>query len=195
MIRGKPFSMAKVWKPFFALFSVSVLVSACQTIDTLKLKSIKETSVTKKNALIYCAGTADCAFERLDKISIVDAKTGHLNPDATRNNLVRLNAQNLNRPNPIYLSVPQGQHELVIRFYPISRDKAEVLHIFHRFQAEQKYTLKMYRARSVKVNSLLNASVPDPLCVDLIQQQKTIRRFCKPYNTQTGIAEFVEKKI
>lgn len=187
--------MAKFWKSLFALVCISSLISACQTIDTLKLKRIKETSVTQKNALIYCAGTADCEFERLDKTIIADVETGRLNKQAIQQNIVRLNAEKLSQPNSVYLSIPSGQHELVVRFYPISRDKAEFLHIFHRFQAEQKYTLKMYRARSVKVNSLLNASVPDPLCVDLIQAQKTIRRFCKPYNTQTGIAEFVEQKI
>jgi len=30
--------------------------------------------------------------------------------------------------------------------------------------------------------------------VDLLQEQKVIRRFCKPYNVINGIAEFVEKK-
>ena len=187
--------MAKYWKTLFALSGVSLMLTACQSFDTLQLKKIKETTATQSNALIYCAGTQDCEFERIDKTFIVDLENGHLTKQAMQQNIVRLNAKNLNQPNAVYLSIAPGQHELVIRFYPISRDKAEVLHIFHRFQAEQKYTLKMYRARSVKVNSLLNASVPDPLCVDLIQQQKTIRRFCKPYNTQTGIAEFVEKKI
>lgn len=187
--------MVKFYKRLFALTSVSVLLAACQTIDTLKLKRIKETSATEKNALIYCAGTPDCEFERLDRIQVIHSQTGHLDADAMDHQIVRLNAKSLSRPNSIYLSVAPGQHELVIRFYPITKDKAETLHIFHRFQAKQSYTFKMYRARSVKVNNLLNASVPDPLCVDLIQQQKTIRRFCKPYNAQTGIAEFVEKKI
>ncbi len=43
--------------------------------------------------------------------------------------------------------------------------------------------------------SLLNVSAPDPLCVDLVQNSKTIRRFCKPYNVLNGLGEFVEQKI
>ncbi|ANF80969.1 hypothetical protein A3K93_01385 [Acinetobacter sp. NCu2D-2] len=187
--------MAKYWKPLFALSGVSMLMTACQSIDTLQLKKIKETKETQSNALIYCAGTQDCEFERLDQTIIIDAKSGHLNKEAMKQNLVRLNGQKLSQPNPIYLSIPSGQHELVVRFYPISKDKAEVLHVFHNFHAKRKYTLKMYRERSTKVDSLLNASVPDPLCVDLMRESKTIRRFCKPYNVQTGIAEFVERKI
>ena len=187
--------MAKYWKQLFALSGVSMLLTACQTFDTLQLKKIKETSATQSNALVYCVGTQDCEFGRLDKITIVDGETGRLTKMAMQQNIVRLNAQKLSQPNSVYLSIPSGQHELVVRFYPIGRDKAEILHVFHNFQAHRKYTFKMYRDRSSKVSSLLNASVPDPLCVDLLREHKTIRRFCKPYNVETGIAEFVEHKI
>ena len=54
----------------------------------------------------------------------------------------------------------------------------------------------MYRKRNTTHStSLLKASVPDPLCVDLKQEQKTIRRFCKPYDALTGLGEFVEQKL
>ncbi len=79
-------------------------------------------------------------------------------------------------------------------FIRSGKDKAETLHVFHRFQANNRYSLKMFRDRSARSSSLLNASAPDPLCVDLVQEQKTIRRFCKPYNAVTGIAEFVRKE-
>ena len=187
--------MAKYWKSLFALSGITLLLSACQSVDTMRLKAVKESAETQSNALIYCAGTHDCEFERLDKTIIIDAKSGRLNKQAKQANIVRLNAKSLSQPNALYLSVAPGQHELVVRFYPISRDKAEVLHLFHRFQANQAYTLKMYRQRNTKANSLLKTSAPEPLCVDLMQNKKTIRRFCKPYNVQTGIAEFVERKI
>jgi len=53
----------------------------------------------------------------------------------------------------------------------------------------------MYRDRTRHQGSLLNVSAPDPLCVALQQDQKTIRRFCKPYNVLNGLGEFVEQKI
>jgi len=187
--------MANDWKQWLALSTVSVLMTACQSVDTMKLKHVKETAESKNNALIYCTGTPDCQFERLDQSIIVNADNGRLSDEARKQKLVRLQAKNLSQANPIYLSVPAGQHELVVRFYPISKDKAETLHVFHRFQANKAYTLKMFRDRSARSSSLLNVSAPDPLCVDLLQEQKTIRRFCKPYNVVNGIAEFVEKKI
>ncbi len=58
-----------------------------------------------------------------------------------------------------------------------------------------QYTFKMYRERSKNRGSLLDKSAPDPLCVDLKQGAKTIRRFCRPYNVLTGLGEFVEKKL
>jgi len=53
----------------------------------------------------------------------------------------------------------------------------------------------MFRDRSSRTGSLLNVSAPDPLCVDLQQEKRTIRRFCRPYNVLTGLGEFVEKKL
>ncbi|UXI51126.1 hypothetical protein [Acinetobacter variabilis] len=187
--------MATYWKQWLALSAVSVLMTACQSIDTFKLKHAKEEAESKSNALIYCAGTPDCQFERLDRTMIVDESTKRISPEALDQRLVRLQAKNLKQDNPIYLSVPEGQHELVVRFYPISKDKAETLHLFQQFKANKRYTLKMFRDRNARSTSLLNASAPDPLCVDLLQEQKVIRRFCKPYNVINGIAEFVEKKI
>ena len=170
-------------------------LTACQTIDTKRIKNVKETESTKNNALIYCAGTENCEFERLDQLMIVDA-TGHkVQRAAIKAGIVRLNGQSLSEPNPVYLSVPPGQHEVVIRFYPISPDKAESLHVIHNFRSKQKYSFNMYRDRSKNKGSLLDKSAPDPLCVDLKQGNKTIRRFCRPYNVLTGLGEFVEKKF
>ena len=187
--------MASYWKQLFALGTVSMLMTACQTIDTIQLKKLTDSAVNSSDALIYCSGTHDCNFERMDDIKIINAEKRHVDSEALKLKLVRLQAKSLKEPNPVYLSVPAGQHELVVRFYPISPDKAEVLHVFQNFQAKHKYTFKMYRQRSTRNTSLLQASAPDPLCVDLLQNTKIIRRFCKPYNVETGIAEFVEQKI
>ncbi|WP_347453207.1 hypothetical protein [Acinetobacter thermotolerans] len=187
--------MASYWKQLFALSAVSMLMTACQTIDTMQLKRLTESAATGSDALIYCSGTQDCNFERLDDVAIMDAANRRIDSHAMRLKLVRLQSESLADPNPIYLSVPPGQHELVVRFYPISPEKAEVLHVFQEFKAQHKYTFKMYRQRSTRNTSLLQASAPDPLCVDLMQDTKTIRRFCRPYNVETGIAEFVEQKI
>lgn len=170
-------------------------LSACQWVDSARIKQVEYTESPSSNALIYCSGTHNCEFERLGNIFIVDERTHRVNPEAINKGLVRLQAKTLNQPNALYLSAPAKQQELVIRFYPISPDRAETLHVIHAFKAKQTYTFKMYRDRTRQHVSLLNASAPDPLCVDLQQEQKTIRRFCRPYDPQTGLGEFVEQKI
>ena len=180
---------------FTLLGALVASFSACQSIDSSYLKNVKETERRKKNALIYCARTENCEFERFDKIRISNAESRRLEKVAVKSGILRLQTQSLRNRNPIYLSVPAGQHEVVIRFYPISKDKAEEWNVIHKFNASQRYTFKMYRNRSKQQGSLLNVSAPDPLCVDLIQERTIIRRFCKPYNVLTGLGEFAEKKL
>ena len=187
--------MTKVYGQLAVIGLMVASLSACQGIDTVRIKHVKETESTKTNALIYCSGTANCEFERLDKIQIIDAVQRRVNSAAVESGILRLQANSLSQPNALYLSVPPGQHELVIRFYPISKDRAETLHVFHQFKPKQHYIFKMYRERNKQQGSLLNVSAPEPLCVDLLQDQKAIRRFCRPYNALTGLGESVEKKI
>ncbi|ENW87118.1 hypothetical protein ABFP25_03630 [Acinetobacter indicus] len=187
--------MLKVFRRLAVLGGVATLLTACQTWDTARLKQVKETQASQSNARIYCSGTEHCEFERLNRVMIMDAESQRLSREAIKQGLVRLQADSLRQPNPLYLSVPAKQHEVVIRFYPISRDQAETLHVIHQFKPRQTYTFKMYRDRSKHKGSLLNVSAPEPLCVDLLQNQKIIRRFCKPYNVLNGLGEFVEQKI
>ena len=187
--------MSKIFGQLAVIGFCVTALSACQTWDTARLKQVKETAQTKSNALIYCTGTDDCEFERLNKVTIVDAENHRVTRTAIKQGLVRLQESSLNKSNALYLSVPPAQHELVIRLYPISKDRAEKLHVIHKFNAKQKYTFRMYRDRIRTKGSLLNVSAPDPLCVELMQNNKPIRRFCKPYKVLNGLGEFVEQKI
>lgn len=170
-------------------------IVACQSLDVARIKHVKETESTKSNALVFCTGTDICEFERLDSIKIIDEKSHHVENEAIEKGFIRLDGISLKNFKALYLSIPPQQHEIVIRFYPISRDKAEKLIVIHEFNAGQSYTFKMYRNRGDKKGTLLNVSAPEPLCVDLKEGQKTIRRFCKQYNALNGLGEFVEKKF
>ena len=183
--------MAKVLKQLAVLGMLTSVLAGCQSTA---LKGVKETEQTRLNALIYCSGTENCEFERMDQTIIVDSSHQQLSKQAIKQGLVRLQTPSLKDANALYLSVPAGQHELVVRFYPVSPQKAETLYVIHRFNPQQRYSLEMFRDRSKGRASLLDASAPDPLCVDLKQEQRTLRRFCKPYNVLNGLGEFVEQK-
>ncbi len=176
----------------------SLMLSACQltqeSMDRIRIKQAVNINNNINNALVYCSGAQNCEFARLDHMSIVDAQSKRINPEAIQNGWVRLTGQPLSQ-NGLYLDIPAKQHELVLRFYPISTQRAEVFHVIHQFKPKHHYSFKMYRQRNSHTGSLLNVSAPTPLCVDLMQEQRLLRRFCRPFNAVTGVSEFVEQKI
>ena len=173
---------------------VSSVLSACQMFDAVKGQPNSKNDVNQNTVQIYCTGAESCQFGRLDDLTVVNEKTQRINSDAVKRGWVKY-TESAELKKQVYLYVPANQHELVIRFYPISQQHAEVFHVIHRFKANQKYTFKMYRERSQNGGSLLNVSAPPPLCVDLLQNTRVIRRFCRPYDVVTGVSEYIEQKI
>lgn len=177
---------------------LATTLTACQNAPTVVDQvRITQTTLENKvnNATLYCSGVENCEFERIGDIAVIDAKSHRISQQAMERGIVRLHGSVFSRKQQVYLSIPAKQYEVVIRFYPISPDRAEIFHVIHEFKPNQSYTFKMYRDREKRSGSLLNVSAPEPLCVDLQQEQHTIRRFCRPYDVVTGVGEFVEKKI
>ena len=181
----------------FLLSLCAITLSACQStynmMDTVRIKQAEQDGLDK-NATIYCSGAKSCEFERINDITVVDAQTRRISNQAIHQGIVRLHGSVLSQDNSLYLSVPAKQYEVVIRFYPISQDRAETFHVIHQFKANHHYTFTMYRDKSNRSGSLLNVSAPEPLCVVLKQDDRTIRRFCRPFDATTGLGEFVEQK-
>ena len=177
---------------------LATTLTACQNAPTVvdQVRIAQNTLENKvNNATLYCSGTESCEFERINDIVVMDAKSHRISRQAMEHGIIRLDGSVFSRKQQVYLSIPAKQYEVVIRFYPISLDRAEIFHVIHEFKSHQRYTFKMYRDREKRSGSLLNVSAPEPLCVDLQQEQHTIRRFCRPYDVSTGLGEFVEKKI
>ena len=177
---------------------LATTLTACQNAPTVvdQVRIAQNTLENKvNNATLYCSGTESCEFERINDIVVMDAKSHRISRQAMEHGIIRLDGSVFSRKQQVYLSIPAKQYEVVIRFYPISLDRAEIFHVIHEFKPHQRYTFKMYRDREKRSDSLLNVSAPEPLCVDLQQEQHTIRRFCRPYDVVTGLGEFVEKKI
>lgn len=190
--------MTKVLSYSVLVILSGFLLSACQTthqmLDISEIKRVEKSPNSHNTVQVYCAGVENCEFERLNNLAIVDSVSHRVNSKAIRKGYVKLTGQAFDK-NGLYLTLPAQQHEVVIRFYPITQQHAEVFHVIHQFQAHQRYSFKMYRKRSQSSGSLLNVSAPTPLCVDLIQEKRTVRRFCRPYDVVTGVSEYVEQKI
>ena len=166
---------------------VGTTLTACQNApNVVDQVRIAQNALEDKaeNATLYCSGVDNCEFERLGDTVVMDPKSRRISSQAMEKGIVRLHGPVFSRKQQVYLSVPAKQYEVVIRYYPISPDRAETFHVIHA-----------YRDRAHQSGSLLKVSVPEPLCVDLLQEQRTIRRFCRPFDVSTGLGEFVEKKI
>lgn len=175
----------------------SLILSACQStqmVDALRIQQAEKNYSSQNTVAVYCTGAEHCEFARLNDLVIVEENTQRVNRKAINLGYLKLTGEPLDQ-NGVYLTIPPKQYEMVIRFYPISKQHAEAFHVIHQFRANQRYTFKMYRQRSSSAGSLLNVSAPTPLCVDLLQEKRTIRRFCRPYNAVTGISEFIEQKV
>lgn len=175
-----------------------IALSACQnTQHAIKTAQIRYAALTpnaEATVKIFCSGTNTCEFERIGNVPVVSDTTHLVSNEAIQKGFVRLKASSTLQSNALYLTVPAQQYEVVVRFYPISIDRAETIHVIHPFKANKTYTFTMYRDRVKRANNLLNAAVPDPLCVKVMEEKRVVRRFCKPYNVLTGLGEFVEQK-
>lgn len=176
----------------------SLLLSACQStqmVDIMRIKQAENKHKSLNTVTVYCSGAEHCEFARLNELVITEENAQRANRKAINKGYLKLTGEPLDQ-NGVYLTIPPQQYEMVIRFYPITKQHAEVFHVIHDFKANQRYTFKMYRQRTQQGSgSLLNVSAPTPLCVDMIQEKRTIRRFCRPHNAVTGVSEFVEQKI
>lgn len=177
---------------------VGTTLTACQnTQNVVDQVRIAQNTLEQRanNATLYCSGVENCEFARIDDTEVINATSHRISREAMERGIVRLQGSVFSRKQQVYLSVPAKEYEVVIRFYPISLDRAETFHVIHEFKPYLNYTFKMYRDRPKGSGSLLNVSAPDPLCVDLQQEQRTIRRFCRSYDVRKGLGEFVEKKV
>lgn len=167
--------------------SICIAMMACQSLKTQPVRSgASEVSLS-------CEGTP-CHFLRANDVQIYDAQQPKVFEEALRLGIVKQTGHWWQKNREMFLNLPSGSHEVVVKVYPISPLKAEAFHLIHRFDAHQRYRLVFYRQSrdTQKAKSLLESSAPMPLCVDLRQDEKTLRSFCRRADVVTGFGEFKE---
>jgi hypothetical protein len=128
---------------------------------------------------VQCSGGLRCRFDRVDAA----AMTAQSDPSAHQ--AARF----------FVLHLPAGLHQLQTSFYPVTLDRAEQFVLIHHFKAGHQYNLHLFRDRHVHASSVLNMAAPDPLCIEVLENQQQIRRFCRPFDPQTGLGEFIEQAV
>lgn len=95
-----------------------------------------------------------------------------------------------------YVRMMPAKREVHVDFYPENNlGYVERFALIHEFTQSGVYQLQAYRKKSVQANdSLLEAASPAPLCIDLLQNKRLERRFCKQMHTEHQ-GEFVEVNV
>ena len=166
---------------------------ACQN-STQILESYVDSYKTLQNRddsndamYLSCQAKQGCDFERVDDVLVIDEETKRPTMEAMDKGMVRLEGSVFSINHDYAVSLPAGDHEIAVRFYPVSVERAERFHLIHNFQANHRYQLQMYRQRDEVGQSLLSVAAPGNLCVDLQQDEVAIRRFCRSFDVLTGL--------
>lgn len=110
--------------------------------------------------------------------------------------IVPLSASGMPDMTNYYVRVKPKKREVHINFYPENNlGYVERFAIIHEFTEPGIYQLHAYRKTpSETTSSLLENASPNPLCIDLLQDQEVKRRFCKKMNSERQ-GEFVEMSM
>lgn len=184
---------------YFMLWLVGtmLLFTGCQSPTTVvDAYKILQTSKANLNTVyLTCAAAQGCEFSRVDDVIVIDEQNKRPSQQAIERGMVRLEGSVFSYSHQYALSLISGEQEIAVRFYPVSSERVERFHLIHNFLAGHHYQLVMYRQKTATNGSLLNVAMPGPLCVDLLQDEIILRRFCRPFDVLTGLGEFVEQKV
>jgi len=95
-----------------------------------------------------------------------------------------------------YARVMPAKREIHVNFYPENNEGyVERFAMIHDFVEAGTYQLRAYQKKSdTNSGSLLETASPEPLCVDLLQDNQVQRRFCKRLDTEHQ-GEFIEASV
>lgn len=199
-----------------ATVAMSALLSSCQLFTGYQQIEAADSADNWSGKIypvagetnIACVGTYHCEIIRIDQTPIIEAKTHEpvdrnivvVRPDKDKVvladtkavKLVPLTASGISGLTNYYARVKPIKREVQVNFYPENNlEYVERFTVFHEFVAGT-YQLRAYKLQpEQKDSSLLSSASPNPLCIELIQNDKIERRFCKQVTTERQ-GEFVE---
>lgn len=131
---------------------------------------------------------------KLDNVKPKAAVTPLANQKSIK--VVPLSASGMQGLTNYYTRMLPAKREVNIHFYPENNvGYVERFAMIHDFSQSGTYVLHAYRKKSAQnAGSLLDTASPEPLCVDLLQNNKVQRRFCKQASAKSQ-GEFVESRM
>ena len=147
---------------------------------------------------LHCTGMVRCEFAKLNNTVVINDLTKQPSPESIAAAIVRFEPTKATgqQASKYFVGMQPGKNEIKLRFYPITPERAENFSLIHNFLVGKTYQLSMYRQKPVNgSSSILNIATPEPLCVQLHEGEKVVRRFCRPFDPTTGLGEFIEQRV
>jgi hypothetical protein len=164
-------------------------VAMAPNLNTLGLDTISGV------ASVHCTGGVGCQFISLNGVKLVEPVVGELTEENKMDMILRFESPVSNDGSQYYLALPAAPHDVEVAFFPVANARVERFTLTHHFKANHRYDLKLYRQEREESASLLSLAGPAPLCIDLLDDNRVDRRFCRDYGFQTMTTSFVEQKI
>lgn len=171
---------------------------SAHTLDVL------ESPMPKGLISLHCTGEITCEFGKLNNTVLLNEITKQPTKEAINQSLMRFESGLASKPitaaqqsaSKYFVTMPPGKHEVKMRFYPITPTRSENFILIHNFVQGKSYQLSMFRHRDKSGStSVLNMATPEPLCVQLLEDKKVVRQFCRPFDPTTGLGEFIEQRV
>lgn len=187
---------------FLPVMVVLAVLAGCHSFTELKTKSallMPNLNILQEDmsgiASVHCSGGVGCQFVSLNNVELLNPQTGEPTEQGKTDAVLRFESPATNDSSQYFLALTAAPHDVELLFYPIARDRVEKFKLTHRFKAGHRYDLKLYRQEREQSASLLSLAGPAPLCVDMLDDDKVVRRFCRTYGFQTMTTSFVEQKL
>ncbi len=191
------------------LFGLALVVTAltgCQSLSKhqeeahpdMDFQPLVLSQAPKQNLVeLHCAGGITCEFAQVNGINVIDSATKRPTDEAVKASMIRYEDNGLSPSSDTqyFIAMQAGLAEVSVRFFPVTADRAETFVLIHNFRPDKVYKFNLFRQRAVNSGSLLSIATPSPICIDLLENTKVSRRFCRPFEPMTGLGEFVEQKL
>jgi hypothetical protein len=200
----KRFSLQPMMKIVIAISTLTLAVglSGCSSYKPLQAKPAWmvpnfNTSILDASGIasVHCAGGVGCQFVSLNGVQLLNPLTGEPTERSKSDAILRFETPATSYSSQYYLALPAAPHDVEVLFFPVSHARVESFTLTNRFKAGHRYDLKLYRQEREQSASLLSLAGPAPLCIDLLDDGKLDRRFCRNYGFQTMTTEFLEQKV
>lgn len=187
---------------FLPIMAMLAILAGCHSFSALKTRPawmLPNLNTQQEDmsgiASVHCSGGVGCQFVSLNNVELLNSQSGEPTEHGKTDAVLRFESPTSNYSSQYYLALTAAPHDVELLFFPISHDRVEKFNLTHRFKAGHRYDLKLYRQEREQSASLLSLAGPAPLCVDVLDDDKVVRRFCRTYGFQTMTTSFVEQKI